>query len=119
MLPHTRAIVAAAAHAFMFGRRVAGVHDHDSGEDLRIAAEVRGDRLQGMDGDRSSKFSGSRTEIYDAADNAFVSMEIDGLKAHGFDRGSSSQYSLTVTDQIVQLYDHSTGVWFAYSIQIV
>ncbi|WP_372730845.1 hypothetical protein [Novosphingobium sp.] len=119
MSPHTRAIVAAAAHAFMVGRRVAGVHDHASGQDLRIAAEVRGDRLQGMDGDRSSKFSGSRTEIYDSADNAFVSLDINGLNAHGFDRASSSQYSLTVTDQVVQLYDHSAGVWFAFSIQVV
>lgn len=119
MSPRTRAIVAAAVHAFMFGKKVAGVHDHASGQDLRIAAEVRGDQLQGMDGDRSSKFSGSRTEIYDAAENTFVSLEIDGLKAHGFDRGSSSQYSLTVTDQVVQLYDHSAGAWFAYSIQVV
>lgn len=119
MLPHTRAIVAAAAHAFISGRKVAGVHDHDLGQDLRIAAEVRGDRLQGIDGDRSSKFSGSRTEIYDAADRAFVSLEINGLNAHGFDRGSSSQYSLTVTDQVVQLYDHSANVWFAFSIQSV
>lgn len=103
----------------MFRRKVAGVHDHDSGRDLRIAAEVRGDRLQGKDGDRSSKFSGTPSEIYDAADNAFVSMEIDGLKARGFDRASSSHYSLTVTDQVVQLYDHSASAWFAFSIQVV
>jgi hypothetical protein len=37
----------------------------------------------------------------------------------GFDRASSSHYSLTVTDQVVQLYDHSAGAWFAFSIQVV
>jgi hypothetical protein len=36
----------------------------------------------------------------------------------GFDRASSSHYS-TVTDQVVQLYDHSAGAWFAFSIQVV
>lgn len=119
MLPHTRAIIAATAHAFMFGHKVAGVHDHESGRDLLIAAEVRGDRIQGRDGDRSSTFSGTRSEIHDAAENAFVSLEIDGRNARGFDRASSSHYALTVTDQVVQLYDYAAGAWFAFSIQTV
>lgn len=118
MSPHTRAMVAAAAHAFMFGKRVAGVHDHESGRDLRIAAEARGDRLQGFDGDRSVKFNGTPSELYDAGDDAFVSLEIDGLSAQGYDRRSSSHYSLSVTDQVVQLYDHTASAWFAFSIQI-
>jgi hypothetical protein len=29
------------------------------------------------------------------------------LKAQGYDRRSSSHYSLTVTDQVVQLHDHA------------
>lgn len=102
----------------MFGKVIVGVHDHESGRDLRIAAEARGDRLQGMDGDRSSKFGGTPFELYDAVDEAFVSLEIDGLKAQGYDRGSSSHYALTVTDQVVQLYDHSASAWFTFSIQI-
>lgn len=118
MSPHTRAMVAAAAHAFMFGKRVAGVHDHDSGRDLQIAAEARGDRLQGFDGDRSVKFHGTSVELYDAGDEAFVSLEIDGLRAQGYDRGSSSHYSLSVTDPVVQLYDHTASSWFAFSIQV-
>ncbi|GGC15032.1 hypothetical protein GCM10011494_37330 [Novosphingobium endophyticum] len=118
MLPHTRAMVAAAAHAFMFGKKIAGVHDHGSGQDLQIAAEARGDRLQGFDGDRSASFTGTSSEIYDAGDNAFISLAIDGLKAQGYDRGSSSHYSLSVTDQIVRLYDHAAGSWFAFSIQV-
>lgn len=118
MLPHTRAMVAAAAHTFMFGKRVAGVHDHGSGQDLQIAAEARDDRLQGFDGDRSASFTGTPFEIYDAGDKAFVSLEIDGLKAQGYDRGSLSHYSLSVTDQIVQFYDHEVGSWFAFSIQV-
>lgn len=119
MHPHTRALIAASAFAFMFERKVAGVHDHASGRDLLIAAEVRGNRLQGRDGDRSSNFTGTPAEIYDAADNAFVSMKIEGRNASGFDRATSSHYSLTVTDQMVQLYDHSAGAWFAFSVQVV
>ena len=119
MSPHIRAMVAAAAHAFMFGKKIAGVHDHETGRDLRIAAEVHGDRLQGLDGDRAAKFSGTQSELYDAGDDAFVSLEIDGLKAQGYDRSSSSHYSLSVTDQVVQLYDHAASAWFAFSIQVV
>lgn len=118
MSPHIRALVAAAVHAFMFGKKVAGVHDHTSGRDLQIAAEVRGDRLQGFDGDRQAKFNGTPSELYDAGDKAFISLEIDGLSAAGYDRQSSSHYSLSVTDQIVQLYDHAEASWFAFSIQV-
>ncbi len=117
MSPHTRAMVAAAAHAFICGRKVAGVHDHQTGQDLQIAAEAREGRLQGFDGDRSAKFGGTLPELYDAGDDAFVSLEIDGATAQGYDRRSASHYSLTVTDEIVQLFDHSVGAWFAFSIQ--
>lgn len=118
MLPHTRAIVAAAAYAFISGKKVAGVHDHTENRDLQIAAEARGEQLQAYDGDRLARFGGALPELYDAGDAAFVSLAIDGLTAQGYDRKSASHYSLTVTDEIVQLYDHGTGAWFAFSIQI-
>ena len=119
MLPHTRAIVAAAAYAFIFGKKVAGVHDHAAGQDLQIAAETRGGHVQGFDGDRSAKFGGVLPELYDAGDDAFVSLDIDGLTARGYDRTSSSHFSLAVTNQVVQLYDHAAETWFSFSIQIV
>ena len=119
MSPHTRAMVAASAHAFIFGKKVAGVHDHAAGRDLRIAAEVRGGRLMGLDGDRSARFSGALPELYDGGDDAFVSLEIDGASARGYDRGSFSHYELIAAEQMVQLYDHSAGAWFAFSIQAV
>lgn len=117
MSPHTRALVAAAAYAFIAGKKVAGVHDHVAGLDLEIAAEARGGRLQGMDGTRSAKFGGRLPELYDAGDDAFISLEIEGATGRGYDRGSQSHYSLTVTDQVVQLYDHAASAWFAFSIQ--
>lgn len=118
MLPHTRAIVAAAAYAFIFNRKVAGVHDHAEGRDLQIAAEARGEHLQAFDGDRAAAFGGNLPELYDAGDKAFVSLAIDGMTAQGYDRNSSSHYSLTVTDEVVQLYDHDPEAWFDFSIQV-
>ena len=112
-------MVAAAAHAFVSRQTVAGVHDHATGRDLQIAAETRGDRLQGFDGDRSSKFGGRLPQLYDASDDANVSLEIESLTARGFDQLTKSHYSLTVTDQIVQLYDHAVSAWFAFSVQSV
>ncbi|WP_237392265.1 hypothetical protein [Aurantiacibacter rhizosphaerae] len=111
-------MVAAAAHAFICGRKIVGVHDHEFGKDMRIAAEAQGERLQGFDGDRAAKFDGSSSEIYDAVDDAFVSLEIDGLKAHGYDRRTSSHYTLSVLGRVVQLYDHASRSWFAYTIQV-
>jgi hypothetical protein len=119
MVPHTRAMVAAAAHAFIIGKKVAGIYDHASGRHLRIAAESRGDHLQGFDGDRSARFGGTLPELYDAADKAFVSLKIDGTKAQGYDRRSSSSYEANVTDGLVQLYDHGQNAWFAFGIQVV
>lgn len=118
MSPHTRAIVAASAYAVIVGKRVAGVHDHADGQDLQIAAEARGDRLQGFDGDREAKFGGTLPELYDGGDEAFFSLAIDGVTAQGYDRSSSSHYSLNVTDRLVQLYDHELAAWFAFSIQV-
>lgn len=117
MLSHTRAIVAAAAYAFISGQKAAGVHDHSQGRDLQIAAEARGEHLQAYDGDRSARFGGTLPELYDDGDKAFVSLSIDGRTAQGYDRNSSSHYSLTVADQMVQLYDHDAGAWLAFSIQ--
>jgi len=119
MLPHTRAMVAAAAHAFISGKTVAGVHDHATGQDLQIAAQARDDRLQGFDEARSAKFGGRLPELFDAGESAYVSIEIDGQTAQGYDRGSQGHYSLTMTGQVVQIYDHSAATWFAYSIQSV
>lgn len=119
MVPHTRAMVAAAAYAFIFGKKVTGIHDHSSGRDLRIAAECRGDQLQGFDGDRSVRFGGTLPELYDAGDRAFVSLELDGARVRGYDRGSSSAYAAQVTDQQVQLYDYSQSAWFTFDIRTV
>ncbi len=59
-----------------------------------------------------------RPELYDSGDEAF-----------GVHRGRwhhcegvmidihRASYSLTVTGEMVQLYDHALGTWFAFSIQ--
>lgn len=116
MLPHTRAIVVAAAYALVRGRKVAGVHDHATGEDLRIAAEARGSRVQAIDGDREAVFGGTLPELHDADSGAFISLEIEGDTARGYDRGSATHYTITVTDLMVQFYDHGEDAWFAFGI---
>lgn len=111
-------MIAAAAYAYIAGKKVAGMHDHASGRDLQIAAESRGNHLQGFDGDRSAQFGGSLPELFDAGSGNFVSLEIDGLNARGFDRASSGSYTAQVSDSRVQLYDYSQGTWFAFSVQV-
>jgi len=110
-------MIAAAAFVFITGKKVAGLHDHSAGRDLKIAAEGRDKQLQGFDGDRAAKFGGTLPELYDAGDKAFVSFEIDGKTAKGYDRGSSSFFTANVADGLVQVYDHSQNAWFAYDIQ--
>ena len=118
MAPHTRAMVAAAAYAFVSGRKVAGIHDHWSGQDLEIAAEARGQYLQGYDGDRGAQFAATLPELYDAGDNNFVSLELAGAKARGYDRASDSHFAAEVSGVQVQLYDYSQGGWFAFDVQV-
>lgn len=116
--PHTRAMIAAAAHALIIGKKVAGLYDHSAGRHLRIAAEARGQSLQGYDGDRDARFGGTLPELYDAGDKAQISLEIDGATVRGFDRSSSGHYSANVSDRQVQLFDHAENAWFAYDIQV-
>jgi len=118
MLPHTRAMIAAAAYAFITGKKVAGMHDHAFARDLQIAAESRGHHLQGFDGDRSVQFGGTLPELFDAGSGTFVSLEINGANARGFDRGSSGSYVAQVSDSRVQVYDYSQSTWFTFSIQV-
>lgn len=119
MDPHTRAMVAAAAFAFLTGKKVGGLYDHSAKRDLKIAAECRGGQLQGFDGERQAKFSGAPPELYDDGDRSFVSFEIEGTRVQGYDRRSASSYTVELTDGLVQLYDHSQLAWFAYDMQDV
>jgi hypothetical protein len=117
MQAHTRALIAATAFAFVTGRKVAGLYDHTAKADRRIAAEARGERLRGHDGDRDAAFGGALPDIHDAGDDAFVSFEIDGTRAKGYDRGSAGFYEAQVTGGLVQVFDHAENAWFAYDIQ--
>jgi hypothetical protein len=118
MHPHTRAMVAASAHAVIIGKKVAGLYDHVAGRHLRIAAECRGNRLQGVDADRSAKFGGILPELYDDRDKVFVSLTVEGSTARGYDRGSAGFYVADVSERLVQLFDHSQSTWFAFDVQI-
>lgn len=117
MQPHTRALIAATAFAVLTGKKVAGLYDHSATRDRRIAAERRGDQVQGVDGDRAAKFGGTLPEIFDAGDKAHISFEVEGTKVRGYDRASSTFYDAQVSDGVVQVYDHGADAWFAYDIQ--
>ncbi|WP_347304404.1 hypothetical protein V5740_07320 [Croceibacterium sp. TMG7-5b_MA50] len=117
MKPHVRAMVAAATFASVTGRKVAGIYDHAAGHDRRIAAECRGDRLQGFDGDRSAGFGGTLPEIYSTEEVTFVSFVREGDRVTGHDRGSGTSFEARVADGMVQVYDHGAGAWFSYDVQ--
>ncbi|WP_294391576.1 hypothetical protein [uncultured Sphingomonas sp.] len=118
MHPHTRAIVAASAHAIVTGQKVAGLYDHAAGQHLRIAAECRGDRVQALDGGRQATFGGTLPELHDAGDKSFISFEVDGSTVRGYDRGSAGFYVAEVRDGVVQLFDQSESTWFAFTMQV-
>jgi hypothetical protein len=118
MQPHTRAIIAACAHSAIIGKKVAGIYDHAADQHLQIAAECRGNRIQGVDGERSAKFGGMLPEIYDNADKTFLSLEVDGAKARGYDRGSAGFYAADVTERAVQVFDYSQDTWFSFDVLI-
>jgi hypothetical protein len=119
MKSHLRATVAAAAYAVITGKKVAGIYDHAGGRHLRIAAECRDTWLQALDGERNAKFGGTLPELFDEGDRVYVSMEVDGTTARGYDRGSASFYVANVTGQVVQLFDHEPDTWFAFDVQVV
>lgn len=117
MQPPIRAVIAAAAHAFVIRRKVAGLYDHHAARDLRVAAEARGRHLQGYDGERDARFGGTLPDLRDMGEDASIHMVIEGAEARGFDRGSSSHFTARVTDEQVQLYDHGENAWFAFDVR--
>jgi hypothetical protein len=110
-------MIAAAAFAYVTGRKVAGLYDHAAGRDVPIAAEAHGHQLQGFDGDRGVRFGGALPELHDAGDRAFVSFEIDGEQIRGYDRRTASHYTGQVRDGLVQIFDHAEQAWFSYDVQ--
>jgi hypothetical protein len=117
MKSHVRAIVAASAHSYITGRKVAGLYDHATGRHLRIAAEARAEHLQGYDGDRDSRFGGSLPDLQDVREGASIHMAIEGSTARGYDRSSSGHFTVAASDRSVQLYDHAETAWFSFDVQ--
>jgi hypothetical protein len=117
MAPHTRSMIAAVAFACRTGKKAAGLYDHASAQDRRIAAEVRANQVQGFDGDRGVRFGGTLPEIFDAGEKAFVSFEIEEDAIKGYDRSTSTFFTAEVSGGVVQVYDHGESTWFAYDIQ--
>ncbi|WP_322966291.1 hypothetical protein [Sphingomonas fuzhouensis] len=118
MQPHIRAITAASADALVTGNKVAGLYDHQADRHLRIAAEARGQHLQGFDGDRNAKFGGSLPELRDTGADTSIYMQIDDDGAQGFDRSTSSHFTIKIAENLVQLYDHSEATWFTFTVEI-
>lgn len=114
MQTHTRALIAACAYTAVTGKTVMGLYDHTTARDLDIAAESRGNRVQGVDGDRMAKFGGVLPDIRDDGDQTFVSLVVDGSKASGYDHGTQGHYVAEVSGQVIQVYDYAVAAWFAY-----
>lgn len=110
-------MVAACAFAILSDKKVAGVFDHTAGRSLKIAAECRGNRLQGFDGNRRVKFGGTLPELYDEGNKAYVSFTVVGNEARGHDRHSAGDFAARVTHRLVQVYDYAEQAWFNYDIQ--
>ena len=118
MQSHTRAMIAASAHAVITGKKVAGIYDHAAARHMRIAAEYRLGRVQGIDADRSAKFGGTLPERFDEVDKVFVSLEAHGSTARGYDRASGGFYAAEVGDRVVQVYDYAQSTWFSFDVQV-
>lgn len=112
-------MIAASAHALVTGRKVAGLHDHATGRHLRIAAESRGEHLQGLDDDRQARFGGTLPELRDAASGAQLHMALRGSTALGYDRRSATHFTANVSERQVQLYDHGRADWSTFDVQLV
>jgi hypothetical protein len=110
-------MIAACAYAAITGKKVAGLYDHTAAIHLQIAAEARDGRLQGADGDRSVRFGGTLPEIFDAGDNIFVSLQVEGSKARAYDRGSQEHCAVEVAGTVVNVYDYAAAAWFAFEPQ--
>ena len=59
------------------------------------------------------------SDLYDDGDKAFVSLDVVGTRASGYDRGSATHYVAEVTDRLIQVYDYGLSSWFAYEVQVV
>ena len=111
-------MIAASAHAFVTGRKTAGLYDHATKMHLRVAAESRGRHLQGYDGGRDMRFGGTLPELRDAGGEASVYMRVEGGTIEGYERNASIHFTGHVSEGVIQVYDHGAGAWFAFNVQV-
>ena len=113
MQHHTRAMIAASAHALVTGRKVAGLYRHAAERHLRVAAEARVEHLQGSNGERALRFGGTLPQL-----SGGVHIEVEGTTARGYDRNSSAHFTAGAGERLAQLYDHAEGTWFSFQVQV-
>lgn len=116
--PHAplRALAAAAAHALVTGRKVAGLYDHAAARERAIAAECRAPSLRGHDGDRGCAFGGTLPSLHDAGSGSGFSLAHEGGRTWGR-FGTGGDFTIGLREGLVQLYDHAAAQWFAYDIR--
>ncbi len=87
MLTHTRAVIAASAYAFIARKKVAGVHDplHETGYADRCGSAAAS-ICRGMMATAPFGSVAPRPNSTIPATRRFVSIEVDGTTAKGYDR---------------------------------
>lgn len=116
MTSQTRSIIAASAFAIVTGKKAAGLYDHAEARDVRIAAECREGRLQGVDGERSVMFGGALPEVL-VGDRDVLSITSDDAGVRVYDRTAAAYYTVQVNGGVVQVFDHAASAWFTYDVQ--
>lgn len=116
MHPNTRALIAVAAARLIAGGPVGPVFDHSRLRNLPLSGWVGDGRVAIFDIERRCYFMGSNGSFHDHGRAAHILLRISGHTFSGYDHGDHQQFSGSMKDGSVLLYDFGESAYFTYTV---
>ncbi len=114
-----RTEIAGIAGALISNRAVAAVCDNDSGQHVPLSVKMTPGKLDLYSYDRNNHLTGTEISsgysIFNHETGHHVRLTIRGNRFEGYDNGTASSFTGTVSGKSVTLYDPAAGEGFRYS----
>lgn len=105
--------------AFIIGRarnsNVHSVYDFGRGRFCLYTSSGDASNLQVLDHQRNSMLTGSLSGIFDFGSNSYLCINMNGNSFTGFDYGSSTFFSGTISGYVIMIYDGQTSSYNTYT----
>lgn len=115
MKANVRAAVAAIIKAKATGNSTSAIYSYADSKHWQIQVSISGTSVQAYDYTSGCHIGGNIPNLYHYGQSSHVSLNDRGAgRFDGYDYGTSSHFSATVSGQSITIYDHEHSSHFSY-----